>query len=100
MKQKQEQDKCPRKIFGLFIQRPRWGLSVCGWMILICLALVVFIAAILNVQSFLAKTARVDSRFLVVEGWVHEYAIAAAAAEFKNGNYEKIFTTGGPVVGT
>jgi uncharacterized SAM-binding protein YcdF (DUF218 family) len=37
---------------------------------------------------------------LVVEGWVHEYAIQAAVHEFQSGSYKRVFTTGGPVIGT
>jgi len=37
---------------------------------------------------------------LVVEGWVHEYAIRTAVEEFKTGSYQLILTTGGPVEGT
>jgi uncharacterized SAM-binding protein YcdF (DUF218 family) len=35
-----------------------------------------------------------------VEGWIHLYAIRASAEEFKAGSYQRIFTTGGPVVGS
>ena len=40
-----------------------------------------------------------DGNLLVVEGWVDQYAIDAAVKEFKSGRYEKIYTTGGPVLG-
>lgn len=36
---------------------------------------------------------------LVIEGWVHEYAITADAEEFQTGAYHHLFTTGGPVTG-
>jgi uncharacterized SAM-binding protein YcdF (DUF218 family) len=36
----------------------------------------------------------------VVEGWIHDYAIDAALAEFRTGAYEFIVTTGGPVQGS
>ena len=49
---------------------------------------------------FLAVTERVNTNALVVEGWVHEYAIRAAINEFNAGHYERLFTTGGPIVGT
>ncbi len=52
------------------------------------------------VYPFLARTDRVDCKVLVVEGWVHEYAIQAAAKEFASGHYQRVFTTGGPVAGT
>jgi uncharacterized SAM-binding protein YcdF (DUF218 family) len=51
------------------------------------------------IHPFLAVTHRVDSNILVVEGWVHEYAIDAAVKEFRTGSYDRVFTTGGPVSG-
>jgi uncharacterized SAM-binding protein YcdF (DUF218 family) len=44
-------------------------------------------------------TQRVNANVLVVEGWVHKYAIRSAVEEFNSGSYQRIFTTGGPVVG-
>jgi uncharacterized SAM-binding protein YcdF (DUF218 family) len=42
----------------------------------------------------------VNSNVLVVEGWVHEYAIQAAVDEFRSGGYSRVFTTGGPIEGS
>jgi hypothetical protein len=42
----------------------------------------------------------VDTKTLVVEGWMDEYAIRGSADEFENGDYEHIITTGGPVTGS
>jgi uncharacterized SAM-binding protein YcdF (DUF218 family) len=53
-----------------------------------------------RIHPFLAVTDRVDSKFLVIEGWVQRYALLAGADEFNNGSYERIFTTGGPVNGS
>jgi uncharacterized SAM-binding protein YcdF (DUF218 family) len=53
-----------------------------------------------NVYPFLAITHRVDANILVVEGWIHEYAIRAAVKEFQSNHYQRVFITGGPVVGT
>ncbi|HEU6449240.1 MAG TPA: ElyC/SanA/YdcF family protein [Verrucomicrobiae bacterium] len=91
---------CRKKCFGIFKQQIRWGISARGWIVFLLLFLATALAIAWSIQPFLAKTARVGSRYLVVEGWVHEYAIRAAADEFKSGQYEKIFTTGGPVVGS
>jgi len=55
---------------------------------------------LLNVEPFLAETHRVNSDVLVVEGWIHEYAIQAAVEEFQKGHYQRVFTTGGPVTGS
>ncbi|PYV68416.1 MAG: cytosine deaminase, partial [Acidobacteria bacterium] len=48
----------------------------------------------------MAVTHRVDTNVLVVEGWVHEYAIRAALKEFQGSHYQRVLTTGGPVEGT
>jgi hypothetical protein len=55
--------------------------------------------ALLNIHPFLAVTHRVNTNLLVVEGWVHPYSIRKGVEEFKNGSYQRIFTTGGPVEG-
>ena len=65
--------------------------------------MVVLFAAFLflwRVYPFLAVTHRVDTNVLVVEGWIHKYAIRAAVAEFRSNSYQRVFTTGGPVEGT
>lgn len=58
-----------------------------------------FRAIIVLHSSLLAITGRVDADILVVEGWVHRYAIRAAADEFRSGSYRRAFTTAGPVDG-
>jgi uncharacterized SAM-binding protein YcdF (DUF218 family) len=80
--------------------RERWGLSARGWLVAIAIFLLASIAWLLNVQPFLAQTHRVDTNILVVEGWVQEYAVRAAAQEFRAAHDDQIYTTGGPVVGS
>ena len=53
-----------------------------------------------TIHPFLAVSHRVDANVLVVEGWVHEYAIRASVEEFRRNQCERVFTTGGPVEGT
>jgi hypothetical protein len=54
--------------------------------------------AILNLHTFLAKNSPiVAADVLVVEGWLPDYAIAAAALEFKNGSYQKLIAIGGAI---
>jgi uncharacterized SAM-binding protein YcdF (DUF218 family) len=55
---------------------------------------------VFRIYPFLAVTHRVNTHVLVVEGWIHEYAIRSAFREFQGHRYERIFTTGGPVVGS
>jgi uncharacterized SAM-binding protein YcdF (DUF218 family) len=85
---------------GLLVQRPRWGLSWKGW--LLALVLMAGAAGLLawRVHPFLAVTDRQETEFLVVEGWIDRAAIRAAVKEFRNGSYQRVFTTGGPVHGS
>jgi hypothetical protein len=55
---------------------------------------------IIEVHPFLAVTNRVDANYLVMEGWVHQFAARTAAKEFRSGGYQQIFVTGEPVLGT
>ena len=91
----------PRQvILGLLTRKERWGLSWRGWLILSLATLSAAFFVLSNVYSFLAVTDRGDANVLVVEGWVHEYAIRAAVREFQNNRYKMVYTTGGPVNGT
>src|ERR1017187_10170307 len=93
-------DATRRKCWELFTRRERWGLSGRAWLIFICVLALAAGAWVFNIQKFLAPTERVNTRILVVEGWVHPFAIRAAVREFRELHYEQIYTTGGPVVGT
>ncbi|HSS98938.1 MAG TPA: ElyC/SanA/YdcF family protein [Terriglobales bacterium] len=89
-----------QRLFGVFRRRERWGLSWRGWIILLFLGCLLGVLTLLNVQPFLAQTHRVNSNILVMEGWIHDYAIHAAVEEFRGHSYQRIFTTGGPIPGS
>ena len=89
----------PQRFWGIFARKERWGLSWRGWLIVLAGVILAFSAFLLRVYPFLAVTHRVDTNVLVVEGWIHEYAIRAALKEFQSNHYERVFTTGGPVEG-
>jgi uncharacterized SAM-binding protein YcdF (DUF218 family) len=91
----------PRKRFrGLLTRKERWGLPGQVWLIVFAILLLAAGFLLVTIHPFLAVTHRVDTKLLVVEGWVHDYAIRAAAKEFGAGSYERVFTTGGPVTGS
>jgi hypothetical protein len=91
----------PRQVvWGILTRKERWGLSWRGWLIVFAGVLLASYVFLFRVYPFLAVTYRVDTNVLVVEGWVHEYAIRAAVEEFHRGSYQRIFTTGGPVEGS
>jgi hypothetical protein len=87
-------------MWGLFDCRERWSLSWRGRLIVALAVVLISVVVFRSVYPFLAITHRVDARVLVVEGWIHDYAIRAAVGEFRSGSYERVFTTGGPVEGT
>lgn len=84
---------------GFLVRRYRWELSLKAKLLLLSALLVLGVSMVLGVYPFLALTERVDANVLVVEGWVHPYAVEASVQEFNNRHYRQIFTTGGPVVG-
>jgi len=87
------------RLAGIIVRKERWGLSWRGRAILLALMLLVLCTLLVRVYPFLARTHRVDAHVLIVEGWVHEYAIRAAVEEFVSGSYQRVLTTGGPVEG-
>ena len=92
-------DKSSQKLWGILRRKERWGLSWRGWLLLSSAGLVAAYFVFLNIHPFLAVTHRLNTNVLVVEGSIQRYAIRGGAEEFKNGSYERIFTTGGPVNG-
>ena len=89
-----------KRLFGIINRKERWGLSWKGWLVMGVIIIGLVSWSVDAVYPFLAVTGRVNTNALVLEGWVHEYAIRAAINEFNAGHYERLFTTGGPVVGT
>jgi hypothetical protein len=88
-----------QKFYGLFVLKERWGLSWRGWLGTVLVFLLAGWLVLLEIHPFLAVTHRSNSNVLVVEGWIHEYAIIVAVKEFNTGRYERVYTTGGPVEG-
>src|SRR5882762_10091808 len=88
-----------RRLFGLVTRKERWGFSWKGWLLALVLLIGVAISLGYGVYPFLAVTHRANTDVLIVEGWIHEYAIRAAINEFEAGHYERVFTTGGPIAG-
>jgi uncharacterized SAM-binding protein YcdF (DUF218 family) len=74
-------------------------LSARGFVVLGFTFVTVLVVLIRESHPFLAITSPVPSDTLVVEGWMNEYGIQQAAAEYANGHYRHLFTTGGPTMG-
>jgi uncharacterized SAM-binding protein YcdF (DUF218 family) len=87
------------RFLGLANRKERWGLSWKGRLVIGLLVIVLATWSAYSIHPFLAVTQRVNTDALVVEGWVHQYAIRAAIDEFKAGHYQRVFSTGGPIEG-
>lgn len=97
-------DQCrqsaPPRRWGILTKRERWGLAWQGWLALVVASVILTTFLLMTVHPFLATTHRVDGNILVVEGWVHDYVIRAAAKEYTAGAYQRVLSTGGPSTGS
>lgn len=90
----------PQRRWGVLTKRERWGLAWQAWLSLLLASVLLASFLLVTVHPFLAATHRVDANLLVVEGWVHDYVIRAAAKEFTANAYQRVFSTGGPTTGS
>jgi uncharacterized SAM-binding protein YcdF (DUF218 family) len=88
-----------RAFGGLLVRHYRWSLSFKAKLSIFLVLLALVLTVVFGAYPFLAVTKRIPANVLVVEGWVHSYAMEASVEEFNNHHYRQIFTTGGPVVG-
>jgi hypothetical protein len=83
----------------LFRQRRIWLPTILGWFVLLLLSIVTGILLVRNIHSFLAQNEPVGAHILVIEGWLSPKELDQAVQSFKKGGYERIVTTGGPILG-
>ena len=81
-------------MMGLIRRKTVWTLTRKGWGLLLTSLLTLFLFILLNIHPFLAPTAPISAEALVVEGWIPDYAVAEAMAEFEQGSYQILITTG------
>ncbi|RUR74481.1 YdcF family protein [Chlorogloeopsis fritschii PCC 9212] len=84
-------------VFRLFKRQQMWVLTVPGWGIFITLVASLISFSFINIHPFLAVTSPVKADILVVEGWIPDYALVQALAEFKKNSYRQLITTGIPL---
>jgi len=89
-----ERDKA---LWGLLCRRQCPVPTLRGWLVLALSFGALTIFAALEVEPFLAVTDQVRGGVLVVEGWVPDYILEVAIAEFRGNHYTKLFVTGIPL---
>ena len=71
--------------------------TLLGWTLLLAFVALGGCGVVRSVHPFLAVTARVPTRVLVVEGWAADSVIEAGLDEFRRGGYRDLICTGGPI---
>ncbi|MFQ4146727.1 YdcF family protein [Chlorogloeopsis sp. ULAP02] len=84
-------------VFRLFKRQQMWMLTVPGWGIFMTLVASLIGFTFVNIHPFLAVTSPVKADILVVEGWIPDYALVQALAEFKKNSYRLLIITGTPL---
>lgn len=87
--------KIPR--IRLVSRQAKWTLTAQGWGVTLLCASTLIIFTITHIHPFLAVTSPLTANVLVVEGWLPDYAIEDALAEFRSGSYRQLITTGIPL---
>jgi hypothetical protein len=82
---------------GLLRRREVFLPSAWGWLLLLLTAAAVALFLGRNLHAFLAVSAPVGAKLLVVEGWMGPKGLDQAIAAFRAGGYERVVTTGGPI---
>jgi hypothetical protein len=72
---------------------PTWR----GWLVLLFVIAALVVLSVRGAYPFLAVDDPVDNGALVVEGWLPDYALQEAIAEFRKGHHSQLFVTGGPL---
>lgn len=81
----------------LIQRREIWTLTIQGWLVTFISIAALFIFTVTQIHSFLAVNSPIQAEVLVVEGWMPDYTLKQALAEFKSGSYRQIITTGIPL---
>jgi uncharacterized SAM-binding protein YcdF (DUF218 family) len=82
---------------GLLRRRQCLMPTLRGWLLLGVGAAALLVSVFRGIQPFLAVTDPVPGGILVVEGWMPDYALKAAIAEFKRTHYDRLLVTGIPL---
>ncbi len=83
---------------ALFRRRHVWVPTVWGWLALFLACGALGVIAIRSLYGFLSPTEPVSARILVVEGWVPVEEFDEAVTLIRQGGYERVITTGGPML--
>lgn len=85
------------KLPKLVNKKECYRLSWFAWLLIALFFILLFYFIRSNIYSYLSPVKPVDTKVLVVEGWINDFAIEKVYTLFLKDHYELIITTGGPL---
>ena len=82
---------------GLLEYKPRWGFTMQAWLIFLFLLALSLPIILFQIHPFLAFSEPIIADALIIEGWADDIVIEGAVAEFNQGQYQLLITSGGPL---
>lgn len=86
----------PRILRALVSRRERWGLTPAGRLLLLAILLGLLWGGAHGAHPFLAINRPVEGDYLVIEGWIPDYAIHAGFETATGRTYRRVLASGGP----
>jgi hypothetical protein len=83
--------------FALTKEHTGRRLTWLGWLLMILLMAGGLFAFLANLYPFLAPDKAPHDGVMIVEGWIHDFALDEAVIMYRTGNYSKIVCTGIPI---
>jgi hypothetical protein len=83
--------------FALTREHTSRRLTWLGWLLMIILIAGAFFAFFANLYPFLATNKTPHAGVMIVEGWIHDFALRDAVDMYAKGDYSKIVCTGTPI---
>jgi len=80
--------------FTIVVKKERWTATWFGRLLILLVFIFLLFIIITSIHSFLAKTKTVESKILVVEGFIPDFALEASMSVFNNDNYSLMIITG------
>lgn len=80
--------------FVFFRKKERWSTTWLGKLSIILVLIVLFLIFLTNIHPFLAQNNPIESKIMVLEGFVPDYVVEEAKEIFIAGKYEKLLITG------
>ena len=82
---------------GLLEYKPRWGLTMQAWVMVLFFSVLAMSIILFQVHPFLCFSKPLNAEALIIEGWADDIIIEGAVAEFNQGQYQLLITSGGPL---